>query len=143
MRLDGTLVYRNGQTLVEVVPGTAAALEADSPPPLPASEDLGMTYVEGEIVGSKCYLGVMNPGSGPAHRACARLCIQGGIPPLLQVRRDDGNTEGLVLVSSDGGPVGDELLPLVAEPVGVTGHLVRIGSSTFLQADAIDFRRLE
>ena len=36
-----------------------------------------------EIVDSKCFLGVMTPGAGRTHSACASLCLRGGIPPAL------------------------------------------------------------
>ena len=42
--------------------------------------------LRGEIVDSKCYLGVMNPGEGTVHRDCAARCLSGGLPPMLVVR---------------------------------------------------------
>jgi hypothetical protein len=50
---------------------------------------LGTQTLIGEIVDSKCYLGVMNPGALIPHRACAIRCISGGIPPVLLVRQSD------------------------------------------------------
>ncbi|MDE2975389.1 MAG: hypothetical protein OXU64_11855 [Gemmatimonadota bacterium] len=142
--LRGTLAVRGGQTMIQVEPGSVVPLEAPGsrPPPLPET-DLGERYVEGEIVGSKCYLGVMNPGSGIAHRACATVCILGGVAPLLEVRHEDGRREGFVLAGPKGEAVWTRLRGLVATPVGVTGRLVRRGGTTFLLADPAAIRRLQ
>lgn len=141
--LRGTLAFRDDQALIQVEPGSVSPLESAESPPPPPETDLGERYVEGEIVGSKCYLGVMNPGSGITHRACATVCILGGVPPLLEVRHGDGRREGIVLAGPLGEAVGDRLEGLVATPVGVTGRLVRRGATTFLFADPGNIRRLQ
>ncbi len=141
--LQGTLAYRDGQAMIQVEPGTVAPRETSEPPPQVPEVDLGTRRVEGEIVGSKCYLGVMNPGSGVTHRACATVCIRGGVPPLLEVRREDGGREGIVLAGSGGEAIGDRLEGLIARPVGMTGRLVRRGGTTFLFVDPAEIRRLQ
>jgi hypothetical protein len=55
-----------------------------------STEDLGAFTLVGEIVDSKCYLGIMNPGETNPHRECAALCIRGGIPPLIIAHDADG-----------------------------------------------------
>ncbi|MDE2762343.1 MAG: hypothetical protein OXQ94_07065 [Gemmatimonadota bacterium] len=140
--LEGTLVHREDQAMIQVEPGSVVPRDASGPPPRIAETDLGEHYVEGEIVGSKCYLGVMNPGSGITHRACAAVCIRGGVPPLLDVRHRDGRREGFVLAGPRGEAVGNRLEGLIATPVGVTGRLVRKEGTTFLFADPADIRRL-
>lgn len=140
--LEGTLVYRDGQAMIEVQPGSVAALDTEGYAYTPPDIDLGDAYLEGEIVGSKCYLGVMNPGSGIAHRACATVCIQGGVPPLLEVHHSDGRTEGVILAGPDGEAIGSQLAGLVATPVGVTGRLVRRGPALLLYVDPQDVQRL-
>jgi hypothetical protein len=57
---------------------------------LPEETYLGRTKMSGEIVDSKCYVGVMNPGRGKVHRDCAVRCISGGLPPTLLVRDESG-----------------------------------------------------
>ncbi|MDE2874612.1 MAG: hypothetical protein OXU69_12935 [Gemmatimonadota bacterium] len=140
--LQGTLAHRDGQAMIQVEPGTVAPHETGQPPPRLAEADLGTRYVEGEIVGSKCYLGVMNPGSGVTHRACAAVCIRGGVPPLLEVRRADGGRDGIVLAGSGGEAIGDRLEGFIATPVGMTGRLVSRGGTTFLFVDPGEIRRL-
>jgi len=133
--LDAKLIYRDGQTMLEVMPGsiTASAVPATTASP---DVDLGNVSLVGEIVDSKCYSGVMNPGSGKVHRDCATRCISGGIPPLFLAKNADGNAEIYELAGSDGRAMGKEVLGMVAEPVTIEGRLVRRGSSLLLYADA-------
>ena len=104
--------------------------------------NLGEHTLRGEIVDIKCYLGVMKPAHGKPHRSCAARCISGGIPPVLMVRDRDGDTNHLLLVSADGRTVNREVLPLVAEPVEITGRVVRLGDWLVLQASPETYRRL-
>jgi hypothetical protein len=144
VRLRGTLVYREERTLIEVVPGSveeAGAGTVGTPPPL--LEDLGVHTLRGEIVDIKCYLGVMVPGSGKTHRACATRCISGGIPPVLVVRDGHGQAGYLALVGPEGESIAPALLDRIAEPVEVTGRVERHDDLLILKADAAAVRRLE
>jgi hypothetical protein len=139
--LKGTLIYRGNQTMIEVadistnsVPGPGAVASFQP-------VDFGRQTLVGEIVDSKCFLGVMNPGQFTPHRACAIRCISGGIPPVLLVRQKDGPAVYLLLVSADGKPVNKEVLDLVAEPVKITGDIVRQGDLLILYADPATYRR--
>jgi hypothetical protein len=96
----------------------------------------------GEIVDSKCFLGVMNPGQLTPHRACAIRCISGGIPPVLLVRSKNGPAIYLLLVAADGKPVNPQVLDLVAEPVQITGEVERQGGLFILLADPSTYRRV-
>jgi hypothetical protein len=140
VRLAGTLVYRNGGTMLELADGRPADLGPGPPLPPPVAE--GPVTVRGEIVDSKCFLGVMNPGHLKTHRACAARCISGGIPPVLCVRHED-RARYLLLVDEAGGPLGPPLPDLVAEPVEVTGTVWRHGDLRFLHAAPSAFRRTE
>ena len=63
--LKGTLIYRGNQTMVETKPEWIHASDKASARSLPQSITLGRQTLIGEIVDSKCYLGVMNPGMCP------------------------------------------------------------------------------
>src|SRR5260370_8819960 len=78
---------------------------------------LGQQTLVGEIVDSKCFLGVMNPGQLTPHRACAIRCISGGVPPVLLVRQKDGPAVYLFLVSPHGNTPTKTLLDLVPAPL--------------------------
>jgi hypothetical protein len=60
--LKGTLIYRGNQTMVETKPEWIRADEKGATISLQQSVSLGKQTLVGEIVDSKCFLGVMNPG---------------------------------------------------------------------------------
>jgi hypothetical protein len=143
--LKGTLIYRGNQTMVEtklewITVSTNDQRRARSDAPY---QSLGRRTLIGEIVDSKCFLGVMNPGQLTPHRACAIRCISGGVPPVLLVRQKDGPAIYLLLVSADGKPVNKQVLDLVAEPVEITGEVERQGELLILKADPNTYRRVK
>ena len=141
--LEGTLIYRDNQTMIETRPDwiQPAGRSAGLTPPQTVS--LGRQTLQGEIVDSKCFLGVMNPGDLIPHRACAIRCISGGVPPVLLVRQKDGPAVYLLLVSADGKPVNQQVLDLVAEPVEITGDVERQGDLLILRADPATYKRVK
>ncbi len=141
VRLRGTLVWNDLATLVEVVPGTLERLE-ESTLPVVEMEGLGEVTLRGEIVDSKCFLGVMKPGRTKPHRACAANCLRGGIPPMLLVETTSGQRQLWLLVDEDGGPVGEKVIELAARPVEVTGRARREGDLLILAADPTRYRPL-
>jgi hypothetical protein len=141
--LKGTLIYRGNQTMIETKPEWIQAKEnVSAPAVVPQTIALGKQTLVGEIVDSKCFLGVMNPGQLTPHRACAIRCISGGVPPVLLVRQKDGSAIYLLLVSADGKPVNQQVLEMVAEPVEITGEVERQGDLLMLRADPATYRRL-
>jgi hypothetical protein len=131
VRLQGQLIYREGGTMVEITPGSIAVI--DTAPAVQATRDLGTVTVTGEIVDSKCYLGVMNPGQGKVHRDCAARCLSGGIPPIFVTT--DGH-EQFLLVGLDGRALGrDALREFIAEPIQIQGELLETGSTQLLRVD--------
>jgi hypothetical protein len=140
VRLEGTRIERGNDRMLEVIPASMR----EFPAPTPAPEQtvaLGKVTLRGEIVDSKCYLGVMNPGSGKTHRDCAARCISGGAPPAFIARDASGETRVLLLTGSDGRPLSKEVLPFVAEPLAIPGELVRLGSNLVFKAEPRQFRR--
>lgn len=130
VRLRGQLIYREARTMIEVEPGSIAVVGS-----VPATEmqvlDLGPVTVTGEIVDSKCYLGVMNPASGKVHRDCASRCLSGGIPPLF-VEQKSGKQ--FIVVAHGGKPIPYESLrAFIAEPLTITGELLQRGSVQLLE----------
>jgi hypothetical protein len=142
VRLRGSLIYHDGETMIEVADGSIA-LDAGAPrAPAKSGESLGRFTFVGEIVDSKCHLGVMNPGERATHRACAKLCIRGGIPPILWVEDEQGRTRKLLLVGADGSAVNERVLDLVAERVEITGEVVRYDDWLVLKADPASYKRV-
>jgi len=137
--LQGHLIYREGGTMVEVAPGSIKLLDA-GPAAQAALRDLGPVTVTGEIVDSKCYLGVMNPGQGKVHRDCAARCLSGGIPPIF-VTANEG--EQFLLIGPDGNALGrDALREFVAEPLTIRGEMLQRGDSRLLKIDPRELRHM-
>jgi len=132
------------QTMIQVADNSLRVSTAP-PPPLTGQEvvPLGRQTLRGEIVDSKCYLGVMNPGQLTPHRACAIRCISGGIPPVLLLRSQNGPAVYLLLVSANGKPVNQQVLDYVAEPVEITGEVERQGDFLILRADPAAYLRIK
>ena len=145
VRLEGTLIHRDGQTMVEVVDGSIRRADGERAPDEPREVVADSRSFVGEIVDSKCFLGVMKPGSTKPHRACATRCISGGVPPVLLVRDDRGGATYLLLVDQDGGPAGRAIVErdLVAEPVRVTGAVERAGNRLLVRTDPATIERLD
>lgn len=138
--LRAQLISRGPETALEVEPGSVAlegavARVAEVTP-------LGTLTLRGEIVDSKCHFGVMNPGEGKAHKACAIRCISGGAPAVLRSRDAAGVTRYFLLAGPDGRALSREILASVAEPVEITGSVERHDSVYVLRADPRAIRRL-
>ena len=74
----------------------------------------------------------MKPGGGKTHKACAALCISGGIPPMFVTRDTAKNETFYLLVTAEGKPANDLVLPLVGDPVEVSGRVEQQGDLLLL-----------
>lgn len=122
VQITGTLIERDGDRMVQVDPGGVVTQPGTADRPQATLRDMGTVVLRGEIVDSKCHLGVMKPGEGPVHRDCAMRCLLGGVPPMLIVHAP-GPIRRLPLVAPDGGASTVDLEPWVARPVRVRGVL--------------------
>jgi hypothetical protein len=127
VRLRGERIVNGSDRMLEVAGG---AMSDAGPGDVPVELDLGRAEFTGEIVDSKCYFGVMNPGQGKVHRDCAARCLSGGIPPALLVRDASGRA-ATVLVAN----LRREFLDHVAEPVTLRGRLTRSAGRLILYAE--------
>ncbi|MEM7586762.1 MAG: hypothetical protein AAF560_25455 [Acidobacteriota bacterium] len=141
VQLQGALIYRDDQTMVEIKQGSVAA-SGESAAAASTVRDLGTATFVGEIVDSKCFLGIMKPGNTKPHRACATRCIAGGIPPVFLLSDDSGPAAYLMLVDAEGGAVNQEVLDMVAEPLEITGRIRQIDDLFVLEADPSTYRRV-
>jgi hypothetical protein len=135
VRLKGTLIYRRKQTMIEVVRGSI--LVAGPAEALPATaKTLGIFELSGEIVDGKCYLGVMNPGSGKVHRDCAARCLSGGVPTLFAANDFRGEPVVLQLSDSNQKPLPKAtFLDRVGQPVRLKGIVVENGDTLIFEID--------
>ena len=83
----------------------------------------------------------MAPNRGKVHKACASLCIRGGLPPAFYV--EDLRQQKALMIMTDGGlGHGKDLLPLVADPVEITGTVQRWGDLFLLDSPVASIRRI-
>lgn len=145
VRFEGTLIQRDTDVMIQVNAGSLArAVLADPAPPVRPSEPLraaGAVALVGEIVDSKCHLGVMKPGEGPTHRDCAVRCLLGRVPPMFVVHGESAPRR-LALVNPDGSAFSGDLSALAGRPVAVRGILLRQGARAFLGAAPEQFAAL-
>lgn len=120
--------------------GDIAMLVSDDPPTLhegpgtvPGAVPLGRWRAAGEICDGKCYSGGMKPGSGLAHRACARLCLTGEVPAVFVVASPIAGHSFLLLAAADGGPPPAALRDRAALPVVLEGDVERRGDMLVLR----------
>jgi hypothetical protein len=136
--VQGRLIQREGKRLLEIAaPANPAGPAVAESAPVP----LGRFTLRGEIVDSKCYFGVMNPGEGRAHRACAELCLRGGVPAVFVVRDAAGSTAHLILAGPNGTPINEALLQWVGEPIEASGEVTRHGRWLVWRLDLASLRR--
>ncbi len=139
--LKGTFIGDNLEAMIEVARDSISVTGPALSNPLEKSEVVP-TQITGEIVDSKCHLGVMNPGRFKPHRACAIQCISGGIPPILVARTEDGQLAHYLLVGEDGSAINTAVIDYIAEPVRVSGALQVIGNRRVLYVAPNSIERL-
>lgn len=128
VRLKGERILRGDDRMIELLPGSLASTGSAGAKAVAMA--LGRVQLTGEVVDSKCYLGVMNPGNGKVHRDCAVRCISGGVPPAFLVRDADERSAAVLLANWK-----RELLDHIAEPVTIRGRLVRSSGQLILYAE--------
>lgn len=120
IRVRGTLLERDGWRAIELFGHELIEEEI-------AIETTSVEATEvsafGEILDSKCYLGAMKPGKGRSHRACAILCLRGGIPPLFVGQTATGERVAGVLAVENNNTLPESLLSLVGSQVEVRGSI--------------------
>jgi len=145
-QVRGYLLSRDGSSMLELASTPDAIQRVESaiaPRPTPV---LGTPVtLQGEIVDSKCYLGAMKPGEGKTHKACAALCIKGGVPPMLIACDAAGSPVEYLLVDEAGdAPSGADLeriLEFIADPITIEGRVVPDGDLPRFRANLNSIRR--
>ncbi|MEL7296345.1 MAG: hypothetical protein AAGJ86_01720 [Pseudomonadota bacterium] len=141
----GTLIERGPHAMIAASTATDWITVSDT------ATDTGLAFspptaltratLDGEILDTKCWFGAMNPNAGIPHKACAALCIRGGIPPAFYVK-DPADQSALLLLTEQGRPFGKDLLPLVADAVRIEGTLQRADDLLIFDTSLEQIRRL-
>ena len=90
----------------------------------------------------KCWNGAMRPGNGIAHKACANLCLIGGLPAVLVTTTPVAGSTFLLLADADGGPMPESLRPMVGLRISLDGSVERRGDLLVMRATPASARRL-
>jgi hypothetical protein len=134
--LEGTLIYYDGKALLELTKKENSFVASNPGPEYqPDRQRVGQATLRGEIMDAKCFFGVMKPGEGKPHKACAANCIAGGIPPTLRTETPTGDVQYLILTGLKGEPINQSVLSAVGEPVKLDGEIERIDDWLFLKID--------
>ena len=138
VRLRGTLSHRAEGQMIELEPGSITET-ANSQVAARVEKDLGFASLNGEIVDTKCFLGVMKPGEGKLHRDCASRCLSGGIPPALVTTDLDGLQRLVLITAENGKPLPKaEFMTRVGQPVSIRGRVVESQGLYYVHANAAD-----
>ena len=97
--------------------------------------------LRGEILDTKCWFGAMSPNQGKVHKACASLCISGGIPPGFYVT-DIRKQSALMIMTDRGIGFGKDILEYVADPVEIQGTVKRQGDLLLLDTSVAQIQRV-
>jgi hypothetical protein len=141
----GTRIERGAHVMIEIDPASLGSARRAEPASTSAdaSQDAaahGAVELTGEIVDSKCFLGVMVPGSGKTHKDCAALCLRGGIPPALHVQDRSGRASLLLMTGASGESIGDQAQTRAGEAVVVAGTILRHAGWLVLRTDPGSWR---
>jgi hypothetical protein len=147
VRAQGWLLVRDGRTMIELDPESTPRPERGPSDGAAIAEvslratPTGRVTLRGEIVDFKCFLGAMKPGSGKSHKACAALCVRGGVPPVMVARGADGSVAYFLLQSADAGPAASLVQPFVGDDVELVGDSSTLGDLRLVALEPGAIRR--
>jgi hypothetical protein len=127
----GTAVRRGDRDLLLV--DDLQSLPGEPVPPVRKS--LGTWRLTGEICDGKCSLGVMRPGNRTMHKACANVCLIGGVPPIFITTSPVLGSRYLMMGDPGNHALPDALRDYVAITTRMDGTLERIGDALIFRAD--------
>lgn len=132
---SGIMLTRGDLVMMQVRGNESGLQPADGEGREPAVADLGRWRLTGEICDGKCYAGAMRPGTGLAHKACANLCIAGGVPAVFVSTAPVDGSRFFLLGDKDGNAAPELAARWSAVLVSVEGRVVRRGAMPMLLAD--------
>lgn len=134
---SGVLVMRGELKMLQVRGGRRGLGAADGiPADVPTPQALGRWRLAGEICDGKCLAGVMRPGRGLAHKACANMCLLGEVPPVFVSSQPVLGQEYLMITGPNGTRLPKRAYDFVAQYVSVEGEITRHGEVLVFALDA-------
>ncbi|MEL6680137.1 MAG: hypothetical protein AAFQ51_15635 [Pseudomonadota bacterium] len=141
VQISGVALKRGALDMIQLRGGRNGLAASEGEGAVPAPVDLGRWRLTGEICDGKCYAGAMRPGTGLAHKACANLCLIGGVPPVFVITDRVDGEEFLVLASEEGDNITDAVLSHTALLVEIEGRVERHGAVLIFRIDPATIRR--
>lgn len=145
VKLKGIMTQHKGRFVFSVLDADNAIQILKTKPNVPKvflKKELGFKNLQGEVIDPKCYVGAMKPGEGKTHKACATLCIKGGIPPALLVKDQLFRERFYLFLDKKGQPVLDVILPFIGDQVQVQGEVQRWGDMWFYKIKKESIKRI-
>lgn len=142
--VTGSPIVRGQHLMLALSDGADAVIPAETGgPDGPVRTVLhGPVESRATILDAKCFLGAMRPQEAKTHKACAALCIRGGIPAMVYLPDVTNGPQLALLADGQGFAHGEGILPLVADPLMVSGTLISRDDLAILQAPLRAMRRL-
>ncbi|MEM8637435.1 MAG: hypothetical protein AAGG51_01260 [Cyanobacteria bacterium P01_G01_bin.54] len=143
VNIEGVVAVARNQLTLLAVSKRAPVMAAEAPEGFELNLDgksLGEFSLEGEIIDSKCYSGVMKPGQTKTHRGCAIRCIAGGVPATFISHNEQGDPLYFVLSDLEGKSVRSRILNHVGDALRITGEVVQFGDAFVLKADPKEYK---
>ena len=136
--VSGVLLERGSLDMLQLRGGSRGISAAEDQPAAPdvSPEPLGRWKLAGEICDGKCLAGAMRPGRGLAHKACANLCLIGGVPPVFVTTQPVEGQEFLLITGPDGTELPKDAYHYVAQFVSLEGEITRRGDMLVIAIDA-------
>lgn len=143
----GNLIERDGRAMLTLLDDESALelteAEATVGSKRPAPRDQGRFQLTGQIIDPKCYLGAMKPGEGKVHKACATLCIKGGIPPMFMTVDSQDQRTLYLLTDRLGNALFGPIEKYIADPITAEGIIERHGDLAWFKIDPKTIKRLK
>lgn len=136
VNLKGVMTRYNGRFVFSILDSKNAIYVLKSKADIAKiffKKNWGFTELKGEIIDPKCYVSAMKPGEGKTHKACATLCIKGGIPPVLLVKNFLFAERFYLLLDSNGNAVLDSIIKFVGDQVTAKGSVEQWGDLWFFK----------
>lgn len=127
LTLQGIALQRGSIQAMQVANGANGIQVASAGTTPIEAVPLGRWKLAGEICDGKCLAGAMRPGIGLSHRACANLCLAGGVPPVFVSAAPVEGEEFFLLADENGDALPEAYMEHVAVLVSLEGEIERRG----------------
>ncbi len=134
-QVSGIVLQRGTLNMLQLRGGRNGISGVEGAAPAQETKALGRWQLAGEICDGKCLAGAMRPGTGIAHKACANLCLIGGVPPVFVSTQPVDGSEFLLVTGPDGEELPKTLYDYVGNFVSIEGEVERRGDLLVFRAD--------